>query len=331
MAKKNTTPNTPVEPSAEVQETEGTTSQLFGAQNPPEPVVEGGVVEGDVVAEPTPVKSVTEPTEKATEYLNTEDFGGQKFKTKIDGVDGEVTVEDLIKSYQTNETIAQRGQELGTQRQALAGERKEFEELKAKVESMVAGGGGIQTSPSETNIPQLPTDYDMLDEATKNILLTERAQRSQEMAQLNSTIQQLSAGLQPAMIQTEYGVIDKLLKAENSGFDDFMDKVGLVENEILKLPVEQQAEYGSRLGYMNIYKDLKMTEILAANADTPTTPALVPRTEGGTGVPTNADGELSKKSKLFDNAREASRMKDIRDTDTVDPLAKWAQFLDSTG
>ena len=330
MAKKNTTPNPPVEPSAEVQESEGTTSQLFGAQNPPEPVVEGDIIEGDVVAEPTPVKSVTEPTEKATEYLKIEDFSGQKFKTKIDGVDGEVTIEDLIKGHQTNETIAQRGQELGTQRQALAGERKEFEELKAKVESMVAGGGNVQPT-TESQIPTLPADYDMLDETTKNILLNERAQRSQEMAQLNNTIQQLSVGLQPAMIQTEYGVIDKLLKAENTGFDDFMDKVGLVENEILKLPVEQQAEYGSRLGYMNIYKDLKMTEILAANADTSTTPALVPRTEGGTGVPTNADGELSKKSKLFDNAREASRMKDIRDTDTVDPLSKWAQFLDSTG
>lgn len=322
MTKKKVSPNTEVEPSAETEAVEGTTERLFGEEPIPEGVKEPeAVVEGQKA--PTPTEPVTDPTETAPQYLNLEDLSGQKVKTKVDGVDGEVTIEELLKSYQTNETISQRGQELGTQRQALAEESKKFEELKAKVEAMATGSQVVQPQTS-----QLPADFDMLDESTKNILLAQQNTHSQEMAQLNATLQSLSAGLQPTMVQQEYRVIDNLLKAENAElYTDFMDKVGIVESEIIKLPPEQQAEYGTRVGYMSIYKGIKARELQAQNPNNPPEPALIPRIEGGIGSPTGLDGDVSKKADLRKKAMDASALKDIRDGIQPDPVRAWADYM----
>jgi hypothetical protein len=326
MTKKNTSPNAEVEPSAETEVAEGTTDRLFGEEPIPEGVPEPkAVVEGQKATAPEPVAG---PTETAPQYLDLKDLSGQKVKTKVDGVDGEVTIEELLKSYQTNETISQRGQELGTQRQALAGERKELDELKAKVEGMVNQGQVAQTVQAS----QLPADFDMLDEATKNILLAQQETHSNQMAEVTRTMQSLTASLQPLQVEQEFKAIDGILKTEKnpngeSIYTDFMGRIGEVESAIMALPVERQAEYSTRLGYMNIYKDIKAREWQGANSGTPPEAALIPRIEGGAGAPTGLDGDASKLATLRKKAMDASALKDVREGIQPDPVRAWADYM----
>lgn len=323
MGKKNTVPNIEVEPGTEPEVEEGTTSRIFG-----EPEAEGqpnATVEGKETTTPEPT---ADPTGTATESPVEQDFSGQKVKVKVDGEEKEITQEELIKGYQLNETIAQRGQKLGAERQTLATERTELEGLRAKVEAMTQGvTGGMQTPPIPQQIPGI--DYDMLDETTRQALQVVQTTHSNEMAQLNQTLQQLSIGLQPMQVEQEYRRIDGVLKTENPAYTDFMDRVGEIESAIIALPPERQAEYGTPLGYMNIYKDIKTRELMAQQAGGTPPPSLVPRTESGAGVSSGVDGEASKKAKLFAAAKDASALKDIRDGKQVDPNEKWAQYFDS--
>lgn len=324
VKKANTVPNTEVEPSAEPEAVQGTTSRLFDT-----PVPEGveppkAAVEGEETATPAPQAG---PTDTATEQPAPQEFDGQKVKVKVDGEEREISFEELIKSYQTNTTIAQRGQELGTQRQALADERKGFEELKAKVEAMTQG---VPQGAQPTQLQGIPgVDMDMLDETTKNALIAQQANYDAGMAQINQTLQQLSVGLQPMQIEQEHRTIDSILKAENPAFNDYVDKVAEIEMAIMALPVEEQAVHTTRIGYMNIYKGLKVRDLAAQQAGSTETPTLVPRTESGAGVPSGVDGEASKNSKLFANAKESSAIKDIRDGRQVDPNVEWAKYFDA--
>jgi hypothetical protein len=322
MVEPNTAPNTEVESGTEPEVAEGTTSRIFGeseADGQPNATVEG--------KETTTPAPTTEPTDKATDTPVEQGSGGQKFKVKVDGEEKEISYDELVKGYQLNETIAQRGQKLGAERQANATERTELEALRAEVKAMTQGvtGGVQQTQPQQ--IPGI--DYDMLDEATRQALDAVQATHSQEMAQVNQTLQRISAGIQPMQVEQEYRRIANDLKTANPAHNDFLDKVGEIENAILTLPPERQAEYGTPLGYMNIYKDIKAKEFQAQTPGEAPTPSLVPRTESGTGVPSGVDGEASKRVKLFANAKEASSLKDIRDGRQVDPNAEWAKYFDS--
>lgn len=328
MVDKNTAPNTDVEPGAEPEAAKSTTEQLFGDVAPAvEATPEGtggpnAAVEAEPVAPPEPA---ADPTKKSTEYLSSEDFSGRKVKTKVDGVEKEISFEELLKGYQLNETIAERGQKLGTERQALAEERKNLEELRQKVDGMVQGGLPAQaiTSPQTPNV-----DFDMMDEVTKNAFISQQTEHDKAMAEITQKLQQISVGLQPIQLEQGYRQMDTALKAENPAFDDFMGKVAEIESFIINLPVDRQAEYGTPLGYMSVYKDIKNKELLAVSATGTESPTLIPRTEGGSGAPTGIDaGGIARSKELFSNAVEASKMKDIRDFQTVDPMREWGKVL----
>lgn len=324
-AKTNTSPNAKVEPSAEIEADTGTTNQLFGGEAPAVPEVKGepnAVVEGqEAVAQETK----GDPTE--TEYLNIEDFGNKKVKTKVDGVEEEVSFDELLKGYQLNKTLSEKGQKLGLDRQTMATERKSLEELRAKVEGLASGQQvAPQATPSLSNV-----DFDMMDESTRNAFIAQDAKNTEAMAAISQQLQQLSVGLQPIQLEQGYRQMDAALKSENPAYSDFMSKTAEIEAFIISLPVERQAEYGTPLGYMSVYKDIKNRELLAQVSNPGNeNPSLVPRTESGGGSSTGVSaGELSESKKLFAEAKDASIMKDIRDYHTVDPLAKWGAVLDN--
>jgi hypothetical protein len=327
MKDANTVPNTEV-PSAEPEGNEGTTERLFGEPkqeaSPGETTgAPNAAAEGGETPTPKPTSTPTEPVK--TESLKLSDFSGKTVTTKVNGEEKEVSLEELRKGYQISETLTQRGQELGTQRQEIAAESKQLEALKAKVEGMVQNGvPQVQSQP--TLIPGV--DMDMLDEATKAALITERNERDSQMAQINETLKQLSVGLQPVQIEQAYKKIDKALRQENSEiYTDFMDKIPEIENAIMAMSVQDQAAYGGPLGYTNIYKDIKLRE-MTANPGGNNVPALVPNVEGGAGVPTGAGGESSKRAEQRKRAMAASSLKDIREGMQDDPLEAWAPFCE---
>lgn len=71
----------------------------------------------------------------------------RKVKTKVDGVEKELTVKELKDSYQIGRHLAQAGEKLGEERRRLAEERKEIEQLRARV-----GQPGIPGNPQNGSI-----------------------------------------------------------------------------------------------------------------------------------------------------------------------------------
>jgi hypothetical protein len=209
----------------------------------------------------------------------------------------------------------------------MATERKSLEELRAKVEGLASGQQvAPQAIPSLSNV-----DFDMMDESTRNAFIAQDAKHTEALAAITQQFQEISIGLQPIQLEQGYRQMDAALKSENPAYSDFMSKTAEIEAFIISLPVERQAEYGTPLGYMSVYKDIKNRELLAQVSNPGNeNPSLVPRTESGGGSPTGVSaGELSESKKLFAEAKDASIMKDIRDYHTVDPLAKWGAVLDN--
>ena len=325
MVDKNTAPNAEVS-STEPEGSNGTTERLFGepkqGANPDETTGSpNAAAEGGETPTPTPTSTPTEPIK--TESLNISDFSGKTVKTKVNGEEKEVSLEELLKGYQISETLTQRGQELGTDRKALADERTQLEELRAKVEGMVQNGvPQVQSQP----IPIPGVDMDMLDEATKAALLAQQNTHSDEMAKINDTLQQLSVGLQPVQIEQAYKKIDKALRQENKEvYIDFMEKIPEIETAIMAMSVEDQAAHGGPLGYKNIYKDIKLREMTTNPGNN--VPALVPNVEGGAGVPTGVGGQ-SEAASIRKRAMAASALKDIREGRQDDPLEAWAPLCE---
>lgn len=297
---------------------EGTSARIFAHRNQPEvpEVKEAAPVEAKEAPKTEDDKTATH------EYLSTEDFGGKMVKTKINGEDGEVSFDELLKGYQTNKSLSQRGQELGAERTANAAERTRLDELQAKVEGMV---GQTQNAAPATITPNL--DLSMLDEDTQRAIMAERAQNSSQIDQLTQSVQALSASMLPVQVQNEHKRIGNILKTENPAFDDYESMIGEIEAQIFSQPVEMQAQFGTPEAYMSIYKTLKFNDLQKGGGtmqETNNTTRLV-SIEGGGGVPTGVNATESEQKALFQKAQAASSLNDIREGIQVDPIAAWAE------
>lgn len=256
------------------------------------------------------------------DYLNLEEMSGKKVKTKIDGIDGEVSLEELVKGYQTNKHLSQRGQELGAQRLAITEQQKRIDETLAKVE-----GGTIP----QAQIPTAPLGFDpeMLDDTSKAAF----AMQANQIQALTDTVNTFATSMQGVQVDQQLKQIDSVLKAENPEFHDFMAKIPEIENAILSMAPEMQAEYGTSVGYMNIYKSLKFQEVQGGKSgvDERATVTLTP-IESGSGLATGADtSNNAEYQKQFGNLKDAAARQDIRDWNGGNPLEEAAKLLTMKG
>lgn len=275
----------------------GTSKKLFG-NKPPESS------QADVSKAPETAK----PTDEATEpVLDLDKFKGYKVKAKVDGQEEEVTLEALLKSYQTDKTISQRGQQLGAERRALADERKRVDEAIAKIEAMA--------NPAQNrNTAQQSDGFEYMDETTKAYFSVKEAEHKKEIERLNATLNDLSASLMPIRVQNEYNAIASVLKSRNPAYDDFMSKVGEIENTILSMPKTEQASFATPEGMMIIYQDLKFRESQRPANQSVRVTQVEGGTNTGTGVRVSNSEQLKSTFKAFKeaNARPTINSDDAR-------------------
>jgi hypothetical protein len=256
----------------------GTTDKLFpeyAAEVTPPPAVE----------EPEPPKAEEpEPEVFETPVQNTrlslDEHGDHIVTVKIDGVEKEVSFKDVLRGYQTDQYLTQKGQKLALERQT-------FEEMRRTV------------APAKAPEPE---EVDPLTEILQPYIKPFQA----KIAALENALQEVSVVTAPAKYQQNLTNLDNRLKEE--GFDDFMAYVPKIEDFIKSLPFEQQTQYDNQFAYIDLYKTYKIKDIVAKanqphNPDPRPAPKVTPIEPVG-GTPTGADTFQGQYKAAFDKARE---------------------------
>ena len=140
MSKKESTAEAAIR-----QEESGTTERLFGKEDSvsvAEPVSEAPSAPEPVKAK-EPEKAIEQPkeTEKPSEpdYLEFEKLADRKIKAKIGGVEKEITVKDLLKGYQTDQYLTQKGQKIAEEFRQLQTVKASNENQKTTAENPEIG------------------------------------------------------------------------------------------------------------------------------------------------------------------------------------------------
>jgi len=233
----------------------------------------------------------TEPKESVSEYLSLEDFADKLVKVKVDGQESEISLKDVIKGYQTDKHLSQKGQKLA----------EEFKRLQ-----------DMQIQPPVATNSSLVQDTPELDEFA-DPQVVEQAKRIKE---LEDKINGLNTVVEPLKYERIKANIDAEFKAQ--GFDDFMAHIPEIESRVLNLPIDKMGIYNTEWGFKSIYKDIKLEEMKATLeksaepkiSDERPTPNLVP-IEGAGGSPSGADNFESQYKSGLKRAKQTGDFTDL--------------------
>ena len=177
------------------------------------------------------VSSTPKPTELG--YLDLQDSGDKKVKVKIDGVETEILLKDVVKGYQTEQYLTRKGQ-------ALAEERKKIQ--------------GV--------IPPTHSKDDYLDP----LMLEKMESLEGEVAAMKEREQATISELAPLRYERSLRGIDSEMKAE--GLTDFREKLPEIEKILLAMPPDRAEVYDTVDGFKSLYKSIKLQEFTKKQAGT---------------------------------------------------------------
>lgn len=138
------------EQETEVLEPAGETQQpAETAESVTEPTKEA---QGDTETVELDVEQLSQLLGLEPDYLDVEDDGKIRIKTKVDGEEGKTTLQDLLKSYQVDAHLTKKGQEI----QKLEEQRKrELSEFVSKTQSFAQQSASILESLKEAYVQPL--------------------------------------------------------------------------------------------------------------------------------------------------------------------------------
>lgn len=159
------------------------------------------------------------------EYLDVEGFGDKKVKVKIDGVETAIPFKDVIKGYQTDQYLTRKGQRIAEEKKRI----------------------GTTPPPPAAEV----TTEDYIDPLA-----------AKKIKELQDTIDNYGSILQQELAPVHYErvmvAIDKKMKQE--GFDDFKEKLPVIENILQSMTPEDMAFLDNPEGFEKIYKNLKLQD-----------------------------------------------------------------------
>lgn len=238
---------TPVEGEQKVEQT--TTEKLFPdlvKSATPLPAQENAQVEGAEIKPEVQPPVATEP--QTVDYLDSQAMS-KKVKTKVDGIEGEATIEELIRGYQTAQHLSRIGQKIGEERRAIREEIGRLEQLRQPA--------------TQAEQPQAG-QYD-------EIVMPYITPVIQENMRLRQAVDSLSVSLQPLAYQQNLDKIDADLKKD--GKTDFKTYLPQIEAKILSMPQEQAVMYDTEIGFKLLYQEMKMNDL----AKKPSIPDVRPK------------------------------------------------------
>jgi len=228
------------------------------------------------------------PTDADSEYLNNADLAKKMVKLTVNGKDMDVTYEQLVRSYQTDTYLTQKGQRIA-------------EEAKT-----------VETKPAPLLTPPTPMEID--DDYYKEFVAPAVTAQNQELQGMKAQMEQMASVLQPVQYQNN---VDRMAQTMASkGYDDFKAHLPKIEEHIMSLPPEQQALMDTQVGYENIFLDMKNKELMAAKSVVPTPRPVEVRkapnvaVEQSSGVASKADNSSATYNAAFKKACETQSRAD---------------------
>lgn len=260
-----TPPETGGTPAAPEEQPKSTVETLFPdfigddgkLMNQPRPVTEA--MPGEVL-DPTPVLDKTPPTQPTTtpQYVDLNSLDGKLMKLKVDGVEIDVPAETVVKNYQLEAHLTQKGQRLADQEKILQ------EVLKEAVNRKPTG-----TPPAAGEPTAIPEDPNADPELVK--IKAELQATRQELAQVSKATQHVR-------VQEGLKAIDQDIRT-NIGADDFMvyaPKITEFAKSQCKDPAnptpEEKALFDTVGFYKTKYLEMKAKDMIAGKTPVPKAP-----------------------------------------------------------
>lgn len=272
--------------------TEGTTSILFPELK--------GESEAPPVSEKEDKEAIpveTEPVVKSEAEAKYLDDLSYKVKTKINGEESEVTLEELRRGYQTAQHLTKEGQRLADERRRIEADRAELAKLKNPDDYSYNPYSEVEKSEEQKRIERIEKEFEM-------------------MAPMLGKIK----------YQEDLKILDVKMKQE--GLDDFEKFVPAIESYILNQPIERQHDLRTYEEYERIYKTEKLKEFKSMaekkkNPDERVKPKVMPiETSNANTASDDDEGYDTVKRNLYEKAKK---------TGNQDAWQQYFEHMNSAG
>ena len=140
--------------------------------------------------------------------FDVDEDGKVVFKTKIDGVEGKVSVAEALKSYQLEGHLNKQNMEVVETRKALQAEREQFQQERQQKSQQLENT--LQLAHNELNREYQSIDWDTLKVTDPNQFLILKQEYSERQAGLQQSYQQLMAERQQEQERFHAERIEKL-------------------------------------------------------------------------------------------------------------------------
>lgn len=206
------------------------------------------------------VKPETKPEAKGPEYLDLTQISGKMVKVKVDGVEMDVPAEDVIKNYQLDRHLTQRGQSLSEKEKELNGLKDTLNEIKAEV----------LAAPKPGEAPAIP---------------------DARIESISKKIEEIESAIRPVVTKeaVEKGIerLDQAVR-ENLGYEDFRAKIPEIQAEISKnfkdprKPTEEElAKFDTLAMWYQGFQTVKLRELRGKPAESTLPPKPAPKVPAG--------------------------------------------------
>lgn len=251
--------------------------------------------------------------EKKTLVLD--EYKDHLLKLKVDGVEEEATLSDVIRRVQLDQHITKKSQRLSEEEKRL----KERETVLAEreriaIELLAGAKGDKKPDPAEESV-------------VKDDPLVKKLET--ELTETRGYLKSLQEQMRPFLLEQSIDRAAARVK-DTLGTGDFKEYRGKILNFLTSLPPEQAAPLDTEDGWIGIYKDLKLRELMEKSTARPVedktmerpAPAVVPVESGKSAPSGDVDDVATKKRNLLERAKrltaENSREKD----------AAWHEYLE---
>lgn len=251
-----------------------------------------------------PVKEEPKPEAKKEEkkYLKLEDFKDTLLKLKVDGVEEEASLEDVVRRVQFDTHLTKKSQRLSEEEKRVKARVQELEERERLLTELLA-----QSKPNEKG--EEPSESIVADDP-------EIKRLKEEQRKLQETVNALHAQAKPMMLQAALERTANQVK-EELGLDDFPKYHDKIRDYLKALPEGVGLSKDNEAGWVEAYKDIKLREFMegAKNRQTKPeierpAPKLVPVESGASVNTSNLDDEATKGRELLARAKELTQKGD---------------------
>lgn len=277
---------------SEPQEGETTSMRLFPDFKPEEQI------DKSESTEPSSQAPAQNAAQQQEDIFDIEQIKGKKFKAVIGGEEKIVPIEELVKGYQTDQYLSQKGSKLYEERKALAEERQKLEQIRSQRDNV----GREFDQPNYQNDELIQT-------------------MDKRLSMIEKNINHIAKASEQAVFETNRKMLISELKHE--GAADIEEYLPKIQNYIVDLKDDRAVQFydtvegGKALYYMMKNKDLQERLKSIESKQSGQTVSKPPIVKIDIGSSAGSAGIDNQSAKLEEAILRAKRTRNTDDWNTV--------------